>query len=504
MENKIQKKFASKEVQIKLVNIILMIGMILFYTVVCLNVYIAYKTNIRSLGYLKFIITLSLIFIIINTFAYLKNKAGTLLRIVNCIGLCLIDFVVTFAFTSEYLRYMALIPLIICLLYFDKKLILITSIVLGIINWLSFYNQSFVEHKIPEEQIPTYALTVVTIILLLCIITFICFIGYRFNYDTLYNLEEKRKSQEILLNDVIQVADEIRIKTQQSNELINEVDNCAAVVNSSIAEISAGTQNAAEQIQEQTKMTQSIQESIDTTLDRSEHIVILADTSCHSVENSRNSIERLKQQSFSIAATNNKVSEAMKQLNIRTEQVKSIANIIFNISSQTNLLALNASIESARAGAAGKGFAVVAEEIRKLAEETRKETENITQILSELTENSNLAKSAVTQSVSATIEQEQLIHDVSQEFESINQNVLELTKDIQEIETMLIHLSQSNNTIVDSIMQLSAASEEITANSLQAKETSLNNKKYADLAKERLDTITTISYQLDRYNNSFT
>lgn len=53
-------------------------------------------------------------------------------------------------------------------------------------------------------------------------------------------------------------------------------------------------------------------------------------------------------------------------------------------------------------------------------------------------------------------------------------------------------------------MQLSAASEEITANSLQAKETSLNNKKYADLAKERLDTITTISYQLDRYNNSFT
>jgi methyl-accepting chemotaxis protein len=87
----------------------------------------------------------------------------------------------------------------------------------------------------------------------------------------------------------------------------------------------------------------------------------------------------------------------MSRLNQSSEDIGGVVKLITSIAQQTKLLSLNATIEAARAGAAGKGFAVVANEVKELANETAKATEQITSRIQAIQVDTGKAMEALTE-----------------------------------------------------------------------------------------------------------
>ncbi len=136
------------------------------------------------------------------------------------------------------------------------------------------------------------------------------------------------------------------------------------------------------------------------------------------------------------------------QLSSAVDRIGEVAHLINGIAAQTNLLALNATIEAARAGDAGKGFAVVANEVKQLASQTARATEEISRQIAEIQTTTARAVGAVTEIGAAITEVQEMSATVAESVEQqgvataeIARNVVETTLAAQAVSDRISRVS---------------------------------------------------------------
>lgn len=293
--------------------------------------------------------------------------------------------------------------------------------------------------------------------------------------EKIERIAREKENVQAMLTQIMEISENMISNILVVSEKMDALEDSVSKTKISMEEVSNGTNDTAESVQNQLVMTEEIQKFIEKVESVSGTISTDMDEANEEVQLGKGKIDELIEQVKVSDEASNKVSEELGKLTAYAGQMQSIVELIDGITSQTSLLSLNASIEAARVGEAGKGFAVVASEISNLADQTQNATVEITELIenisSELEEVVNVVNYLMDnnklQSVAAT--------ETASSFETIairTEDIRTLTEDLAEL---VSQLANSNETIVDSIQTISAATEEVTAHSSVTLESSEEN-----------------------------
>jgi methyl-accepting chemotaxis protein len=265
---------------------------------------------------------------------------------------------------------------------------------------------------------------------------------------------------------------------QSIRNIITEVTNAAGEVAAASTQICASNDEIAAGVQGQGQQVERISAAI---LEMSASVREVAEQAGSASSNAESATgvatqggKVVEQTIAGMTLINEAVSgsaASVTELGRRSEQIGEIIEVINNIAEQTNLLALNAAIEAARAGEHGRGFAVVADEVRKLAERTQVATEEVSQSVRAIQQETAVAGERMDSSRTHVANGVDLVGNAGQSLQEIVTGTSDVTAMIQRIAAGAEQQAEAAEDIgrgIEEISQLARAADESTRQASQA------------------------------------
>lgn len=266
-------------------------------------------------------------------------------------------------------------------------------------------------------------------------------------------------------------------RSQRVDDLCRRFDETANARLTSVGESSEEVRNTAGNMTRNAAETSEMTTSIASSAEQASSNVQTAATGAEELSASIGEITRQVAQSSEFAddavEETNRITEQVKGLDDAAQKIGDVVGLISEIAEQTNLLALNATIEAARAGEAGKGFAVVASEVKSLATQTAKATEEIESQVGGMQSATGAAVSAIdgiqaiisrisesAAAISAAVEQQNAAtNEIARNVQEAADGTTAVTDNISQVSRSARSTDEFANQVLSASEKLSAESE---------------------------------------------
>lgn len=313
--------------------------------------------------------------------------------------------------------------------------------------------------------------------------------------DILYDGDGKRSGYITLVQDVTDlVASEHAINKQLSRiegvnegtkKAAHELLDAATSLESKITEVSTAVDTQQIRISETSTAMEQMNITVSDVAHSASQAALQSETTrtraqdgAYIVSKAINSITGLHEHAESM-------NNAMTQLGSQAKDIGAVLGVISDIADQTNLLALNAAIEAARAGEAGKGFAVVADEVRKLAENTMKATQEVESVITSIQGHANNSIDTAQHTMTLVAEATSLANESGNALSEIVTLANEAASQIATIATAAEEQSATSEHMTKSMEDINDLVKSVTTE-MQDSATSVTNLSHL---AQRLDTL---------------
>ncbi|WP_037547496.1 methyl-accepting chemotaxis protein [Stappia stellulata] len=240
----------------------------------------------------------------------------------------------------------------------------------------------------------------------------------------------------------------------------NELTSLRGLANtvSDINEVALGMATLSHNTQRATKNGQAISSAASELVTSVEQISQTSDSAAHEANSTNAAVAAgldammdVSKRMSDIADASQQSADNLADLHDASEQIGEFLSVIESIANQTNLLALNATIEAARAGEAGKGFAVVANEVKSLATQAAKATEDIAQRIDALKAGMLTTQESLSVSRQAVDRGQETIASANERMQSVGDGIAGVSGRMQEVSAILQQQKDASQEIARSI-----------------------------------------------------